>query len=131
MKRVLQEFTSITGEKWDRSTPLHQAALHGHLHIVEYLEENNETVINPGTGHDGLGLTVLHYAAQNGHLNIVSFNTKLIPDPNPGIRKKDTNLWGKTPLHLAAQEGHLEICRAIMENLDDKNPRNNNGGTPL
>mgnify|MGYP002049416097 CR=1 FL=1 len=29
------------------------------------------------------------------------------------------------------QKGHLEICRAIMDNLDDKNPRNNDGATPL
>ena len=91
------------------------------MHIVEYLEENNETVINPGTGHDGLGLTVLHYAAQNGHLNIVSFYTKLIPDPNPGIRKKDTNLWGKTPLHYAAQLGHLPVIKHICNLLTDKN----------
>ena len=100
------------------------------MHIVEYLEENNETVINPGTGHDGLGPTVLHYAAQKGHLDIVSFYTKLIPDPNPGIRRKGEGC-GNTPLHYAAQFGHLSVMKHFCNLLTDKNPKDSAGATPL
>ena len=100
------------------------------MHIVEYLEETNETVINPGTGHDGLGPTVLHYAAQKGHLDIVSFYTKLIPDPNPGIRRKGEGC-GNTPLHYAAQFGHLSVMKHFCNLLTDKNPKDSAGRTPL
>ena len=30
-----------------------------------------------------------------------------------------------------AQNGHLEICKLILENVQEKNPKNNNGLTPL
>ena len=36
-----------------------------------------------------------------------------------------------TPLHIAARRGHVEICRMIMDHLEDKNPKNDWGRTPL
>ena len=36
-----------------------------------------------------------------------------------------------TPFHFACQEGHLDICKFIIQNLDNKNPKDNGGTTPL
>ena len=36
-----------------------------------------------------------------------------------------------TALHLAAKNGHLSVCQLIVENVDDKNPEDNYGRTPL
>jgi ankyrin repeat protein len=38
---------------------------------------------------------------------------------------------GFTPLGFAAQEGYLEICAFLIMHLDDKNPGEKNGWTPL
>ena len=38
---------------------------------------------------------------------------------------------GLTPLHEAAGNGHLSLCKFIMENLEDKNPEDSDGFTPL
>ena len=34
-------------------------------------------------------------------------------------------------MHLAALKGHSEVCRLIIENVEDKNPADNFGDTPL
>ena len=36
-----------------------------------------------------------------------------------------------TALHKAARNGHLSVCQLIVENVDDKNPKNSSGRTPL
>ena len=50
-------------------TPLHWAALNGHLSVVEYLV-NQKADINGKTEN---GSTPLHYAAQYRHINVVEF----------------------------------------------------------
>ena len=34
-------------------------------------------------------------------------------------------------LHLAAENGHLEVCKLIIDKVNDKNPENEDGQTPL
>ena len=38
---------------------------------------------------------------------------------------------GRTPLHEAAYKGNLELCKLFMDKLEDKNPKDNTGKTPL
>ena len=45
--------------------------------------------------------------------------------------KNPPNLYGKTPLHVASEFGHLDICQLIGGYINDKNPRDKNGMTPL
>ena len=45
------------------------------------------------------------------------------------IPKIDCNGW--TPLHCAAENGHLSVCKLIVENVDDKNPKDFMGTTPI
>ena len=38
---------------------------------------------------------------------------------------------GRTPLHFAACYGKIEICQFIIADLNDKNPKNKDGVTPV
>ena len=46
-------------------------------------------------------------------------------------KQKEKDNGGRTPLHCAARDGKLLECKLIMDNVEDKNPRNNVGWTPL
>ena len=38
---------------------------------------------------------------------------------------------GHTPFHIVAQNGHLEVCELLFKKMEEKNPQNSNGETPL
>merc|ERR1719367_187457 len=135
-------------------TPLHLAAYHGHLPIVQLLVGLLENK-NPKAGIYWQEITPLHDAALGGHLDVLQFLLQ--------FNEQDTNPAesdGKTCLHLAAQNGHLNIIKYYKEELNyeninprrvskdefngwtslqvvmyifegEKNPQNTNGVTPL
>jgi ankyrin repeat protein len=73
--------------------------------------------------------TPLHQAAQHGNLEIC----KLIIGETQDIGQK-THLMGYTPLHDAAGYSNpirLEIFKLIFDNVQDKEPKDNKGRTPL
>ena len=41
------------------------------------------------------------------------------------------NNKGLTPLHCAASKGQTKICQLIMEHLEEKNPKDDIGRTPI
>ena len=72
------------------------------------------------------GLSPHHIAALEGKYQLMqNFLTKNT-EKNP---KKIED--GQTPLHIAARRGNLDICRLIVLNVEDTNPADNNGCTPL
>ena len=67
----------------------------------------------------------LHVLADQGlhsHFEFLFVRTEKI---NP--KRSD----GISPYYFAAEKGHFEICKLIIENVDDKNPANSYGFTPL
>ena len=91
---------------WAR-TPLHYAALNGHLEMVKIFVEKLQAK----------NLTVNPAASENGWEYQTNFD--------PGNELLSSTDSGVTPLHYACQEGHLEICKLILDNLkddEDKNP---------
>ena len=48
-----------------------------------------------------------------------------------GQTGKKNDLHGVTPLHWAAGNGHLSVFQLIVDNVNDKNPEDNMGRTPL
>ena len=111
-------------------TPLHSASFNGNVEIVELILKN---VIDKSP-FDRFRQTPLHNAALTGRFDIFEliFNSVEEKYKNP----KDH--IGNTPLHKAAYGGawkgkykHPEICRLILKNLEEKNPQNREGKTPL
>ncbi|GGP19728.1 hypothetical protein GCM10007981_04580 [Thermocladium modestius] len=103
------------------STPLHWAALKGHLDVVELLLKHGA---DPNVK-DEDGSTPLHDAAWNGHADVVELLLKHGADPN--VKDED----GSTPLHDAAWNGHADVVELLLKHGADPNTKNEYGKTPL
>jgi ankyrin repeat protein len=124
-----------------QKTPLHLAAKEGHLEICKLIIDN-ESETHP---RDFRGKTPLHYAARSGHHKVYKFIMDLsrMEDKNPGDN------FGRTPLHISVKrcdkyfqkkevssptittEDFFELFKIIIENVEDKNPGDMTGWTPL
>ncbi|KAJ1387233.1 PGG domain [Sesbania bispinosa] len=90
-------------------TPLHIAALLGHLELCQVLVHINPTLANKV---DSEGRCPLHLASAEGHTEVV----KALLMTNPDIcliRDKDNNL----PLHLAASRGHVATIQELTRTM--------------
>ena len=94
----------------DQDTPLHWAALEGHIDVVKFL--TLEMHCDP-TSRNADSNTALHVAAGNGHLDVVQF---FISDQNcdPNISGGQYN---RTSLHYAAQFGRLNVVKYLTGNM--------------
>ena len=97
-------------------TPHHYAALNGDLvtfrtlfnHFTDKIQQSN-------------GVTPLYYAVEYGKLDVCKF-----------ILANSSQLsLQEEPLHIAAEKGHLDVCKLLFKNMDEKNPQNSDGKTPL
>ena len=90
----------------DQDTPLHVAAIQGHIEVVKFLtvEMHCDTTCRNASTH-----TALHLLAMKGHLETLKF---LISDRNcdPDI----SGQYGRTP-HYAAECGHLHIVKYLID----------------
>ena len=102
-------------------TPLHCAAWHGHLPIVQLLLTYGASV----TTTNGFGNTPLHCAASNGYLPIVQL---LLPY---GTTLTTTNAYGNNPLNTAALHGYLPIVQLLLTHGALVTTTNKEGSTPL
>ena len=98
---------SMCREPGYQRTPLHMAALGGHISIIKFLIL--EMHCEP-TSRDANNDTALHLAAVKGHLDIVQF---FISDQkcNPKI----LGLNCASPLHRTAEYGHLHIVKYLTD----------------
>ena len=127
------------------NTPLHDAAFKGHLDVCKFILEN--IAVKDPRGHGGE--TPLHLAAKQGHFDICKLMFEYVDEKNPASDS------GDTPLHYAALSrnslganptsihnevcgeqfdgngGHLNVCKLILANLDDIDPKNLQGRTPM
>lgn len=85
-------------------TPLHFAALNGHVKVVELLIRNGADV----NAKDDSGLTPLHLASGGGYEEIV----KLLFTSRAHINAKDSK--DVAPLHFAAEGGYLNIVQLLI-----------------
>lgn len=148
--RGLQRDVDVTDDSG--ATPLHRAALNGHLEVVKVLVSKKADVAAmdnwgraalyyaAGSGHlevmkvlvdnnadvaatDNYGRTALHYASRDGHLKVV----KALVVNNVAANDKD----GRTALHYAAENGHLDVVKMLLDNKADITARANNRRTAL
>ena len=80
-------------------TPLHYAAMGGHVIITQYLVSSNADPLSEDVFHN----LPLHYAAALGHLDVVQF---LVKKGSPLTAK---GVWDKTPAEMAAAGKHKNV----------------------
>jgi ankyrin repeat protein len=91
---------------YDKNTPLHLAASHGHADAAEFLLENGANV----NAQNSAEMTSLHLAAKQGFIDVV----KVLLSRKPDLNIKDSRGW--TPLTWAEKTHHDEIANLLREN---------------
>ncbi len=110
-------------EDMDNRTPLHEAALYGHLEVVRFFTKDMNCDPNVM---EKIGRAPIHYASQRGFIDIVKY---LVDTYQCDPLCQDHN---QTPLHVASSNGHMEVVRYFTKTLQ-VNPqvKNINSSTPL
>ena len=105
-----------------QNTPIHYAALNGHLKTLKYLVSMTNTPIFLNSNRE----TPIHFAAIRGHLDTLKYLVNLTASPIA------TNYYGWTALHEAARAGHLDILKYLVHLTDNPNaPLEKSGMTPI
>lgn len=155
VRKMLEEDRDlINAVDSDLKTPLHLAAEHGYIDMVELLLEKGADI----NAKEGFKRTPLHFAASSGHDEIVRLfiakgaylNEKdsFILTPifraaysghqsivemllSVGISISTTEKNGVTLLHAAALSGNPELVEMLLDKGIGRNVRNRYGKTPL
>eukprot|EP00903_Cladosiphon_okamuranus_P011472 g10805.t1 len=85
-------------------SPLHRAALNGHLAVVKLLASAGAEL----DAADNDGDSALNLASNNGHSAVVKF----LAGAGAGLECPDSD--GKGPLHKASQAGHVAVVNALL-----------------
>jgi hypothetical protein len=103
-------------------TPLHEAAINGHVEIARLLLQNGAEV----NAKNNYVSTPLHFAASHGHVEILHL---LVEN---GADLEAQNYHGERALHCAAWYGHLPFIKELISRYHvDINARMNDGRTAL
>ncbi|XP_069174847.1 transient receptor potential cation channel subfamily A member 1 homolog isoform X4 [Procambarus clarkii] len=108
-------------DRYDNS-PLHAAAKHGYMAIVNKLLEAGSKVDNKNEDEE----TAFHVAAEAGQVRVVR---ELVNRYK--FLLSDENEYSNTPLHLACLQGHTDVARTLLEAGAAVDARNSSLWTPL
>lgn len=110
-------------DAFHNNTLLHEAAAHGHHHVVRFLIDETKADIE---ARNNVGDTPLQIAASTGHIRPII----LLEKAGAAINARDS--VGNTPLHRAVAKNHLKIIKRLIRH--DKtliNAETMSGITPL
>jgi len=108
VRRLVNQGANPTAMEPDsRATPIHAAAIGGHVSVVRYLVNEAQVDVNMRDGHEQ---TPLHLACQRGQADVVRCLVNELR-ANIGFLGAD----GFTPLHIACIFGHFAIVRFLVE----------------
>jgi ankyrin repeat protein len=116
------------------TTPLLEAVVGNHLHIVQYLLEHCASVVDIHTtsvahGGDYNGYSVLHFAVLNHNVEMARC---LVQQGGCDVDILDYDFGRKSPLHLAVLEGHVNMVQFLVESAGcNVDVMTNNGRTAL
>jgi hypothetical protein len=119
--RFLREGVDVEDQNETKNTPLHIAALYGHLDIVVFLSLKNANF----NAVNELNYTPLHYAACWGHTKIVKFLV------SKGVKVDALSNKSRTPLHLSVFGGNTETIEFLLEAGANLEAQDETNETPL
>jgi ankyrin repeat protein len=122
VKRLISEGAAAGARDDYGNTPLHKAAMHGHVGVARLLLQEYAAEVNLKNVD---GYTPLHLAALIGHLEEMEVLLDHAADSN--LKNAD----GDVPLHYAAGKGQVELVKLLLDRGAEANSRNNLGDTPL
>ncbi|KAL6905526.1 hypothetical protein ACP4OV_003127 [Aristida adscensionis] len=93
-------------------TALHQAALGGHIQIMEILMEKRPQLIEET---DSDGNNALHYAAQNNHKRAAH----ILLEQRRELATQGNRVRQQSPLHVAAHHGSTGAMRELLRHCPD------------
>ncbi len=102
-------------------TPLHVAALWGHVDIVQMLLKHKA---DPNA-HNNAGMAPLHGAAMAGHMEVV----QLLLEHGAEVNAADN--IGNTPLYFAAWDGHEAVAKLLLDHGADRGAVTHKGESAL
>jgi ankyrin repeat protein len=110
-----------TSQKSDvgRYTPMHHAAAHGQLAVVQLLSKHEINFNLVGR----FKRTSLHLAAREGHAKVVEL---LLGLDGADVNCMDT--FNRTPLHWATKRGKIEVIRVLLRHPGIKTRCQDKGG---
>ena len=130
VKALIQKYDGLRLEyvEYDDNhgdTPIHLAAFHGHLEILQYFIEQRDCHTECRNRYRN---TPLHRAARQGHLHVVQYL----------VEEKECDPmcvcnWGRTPLHNACRHNKLEVAKYLisLEKVDVNAKDKRYGSQPL
>jgi uncharacterized protein len=124
VKRLLSIRNINVNVKDDESgmTPLHWAAVNGHIEIARLLLQNGAEVNAKGYN----GSTPLQFAAEEDNVDILH----LLVENGANLEAQNDHGW--RALHFATYYGHLHIIQELISRYHvDINARDNDGRTAL
>ena len=127
----VQKAVTKLGVVGDLSTPVHQAAMNGHVKLLELILM---TKYDMNSRDRRCGWTPLHWACLNGKAETVQWFFRCSKEYGINLNARDE--YGLTVLHLACYSRHTETVRLILNNLKEftieiKDAQDNYGKTAL
>ena len=125
-KLLSRSLRDVNARDEDGRTPLHHAAIHGHVDCALLLLEHNADI----EARDNRGRTPLISAVYDEIL-VIERGTIMRALLSNGARVDAHDLDGDTALHLAAGFDEREAMSILVHNGANSNALNNSGDTPL